>query len=228
MQEDYSQKIDIELKWEKYKNEKLNLNKKGNNLAIVVLISIIISCIVLILFYFFISKEFVRSTWLIFITIGGLIGVYVFESIFVSNEDEIKKIFFKHHREEIMPLVVSKTMKLEPIKKNDLKPIYIVVSSPYGVEKQIVDCAIKTEKGIELKKYIKDNASKFYFQDIKISEDDKPRVEMKNRRFASENLKNIFREYSLMDLYYLEYTFYLPEENMETFFEKICYKGESL
>lgn len=235
MQEDYSQKkeiekMDIELKWEKYKKEQLNLIRKGNTLGLSVIGSAFIAGIFLNILYFFIGIEFILSTWIIFLSLCIFIGFCFFEVVCQSNNEDMKRAFFNENKKEIITLKTSKILDLTTLKEENSKNIFLVIDSNVrGRRKQIFTFATESKNGIKIMEYENENQHDSYFyyketteyKEINESEGNKPRLEMKVSRFSSAKLQREFEKFGNYKDFFTEYTFFIPKGSVE----KTFYKG---
>ena len=209
--------MDIEMKWEKFKNEKMIYGtiKKVNKLLCSV--SIIIFLVLMLSTEFKSNMMTLTFTFLLFFSLIG----WFFLLGFLENWNEKKlETFFKENQEQIMTLEIEETLELNDVLQEHEKSIFLIITSEVRARrKQTFHFSTNSKNGNEVRVYEKDNASEYFYHQIAKFTDNKPRLEVKVNKFASQSLEREFKYLVQPHLfYYIQYNFFIPEGSVKKLF----------
>lgn len=209
--------MDIELKWEKYKNEKMK------NATVKKLNFVLPSLVVLFFIFFMIAVELNRYTMAVnsaFICMFNLVGL-VLTLVYLENSNKNKKeTFFRENKDQIYNLQIDETLELTDVLQEHEKKIFLIIASEIsGRRKQTFHFSTKSNNGHETRVYEKDNESEYFYHQINEFKNTKPRLEVKAYKFASKSLENEFDNFISSHLRYCyQYTFFVPEGSVKKLF----------
>ena len=223
--------MDIEMKWDKEKNEINNLVANEN---------ISISSIFFTIFSFIMFNQAWSRDNLIMIICFGLLAcillLYVLFTVVISlgQIQNYKRSFFKENIEEILVLKPKETFELTVLQKENSEDQFLVFTTKFVGERktyffsstsriifdkqQIFNFAIKTTEGILVIDFKKGWNSHVYYNESNDLDCNKPRLEIRAVGFASKKIKKEFGYYSNPRHFFAEYTFFIPEGSVKKIF----------
>lgn len=220
--------MDIELKWKKYKKEKIEnsfiwkVSRLLNFIAFLVLLKMVL--------FMFLRFEIMVIPFSFFLVIVFL-SCYFIQVLLEEREKNVKEIFFKEHKEEIISYKLIETLELTAMQQENLEDKFLIstmifegnarqafFSSTTRImfdKQQILDFAVTTKKGTLLKTYVKERNCQVYIKEVSNEADEYPRLEVKAGVFASENLQKEFAFLSCDSVFWTEYTFFVPKGSVK-------------
>lgn len=220
--------MEIELKWEKYKKEKIKNSAIWNANRALDVIAVLIFLIMIQGMYRGIEGRMIP----IAILFGIVLFLCVFTDILLKEREKIiKKLFFKEHEEEILVCRVTEVVELTAIQQENHEDKFLISTVNFRGQRrqdyfssttrimfdsqQILDFAVKTKKGTLLKTYVKERNCQVYIKEVTNEADEYPRLEVKAGVFASENLQKEFAFLSCDSVFWTEYTFFVPKGSVK-------------
>ena len=209
--------MDIELKWEKYKNEKMQ------NDTIKKLNYILPSLVVIFFIFFMIAVELDKYTMAVnsaFLCMFNLVALVLRISYLENSNKNKKETFFRENKDQIYNLQIDETLELTDVLQEHEKKFFLIITSEIrGRRKQTFHFSTKSKNGNETRVYEKENESEFFYRQINKFDDEKPRLEVKAYKFASKLLENEFNTFISSHLRYCyQYTFFVPEGSVKKLF----------
>lgn len=220
--------MEIELKWKKYKKEKIEnsfiwkVSKLLNFIAFLVFLKMV-------LFIFFRFEIMVIP--FSFLLVIVFLSCYFIQVILEEREKNVKEAFFKEHKKEILISRVTKIVELTAIQQENQEDKFLISTVNFRGQRrqdyfssttrimfdsqQILDFAVKTKKGTQLKTYVKERNCQVYIKELTNEADEYPRLEVKAGVFASENLQKEFAFLSCDSVFWTEYTFFVPKGSVK-------------
>lgn len=207
--------MNMESKWTAYQEEEMTASASFKAHR-----AYFFGCLLLFLFaicgIFFSQQSLVEMSLSLVLALCFLACTTVF---MLEEDNKIKKVqFFKKNKEELF-FYRTKESDLIVLKNEGLERIFLIITGKLsGRRNQLFTFATETEKGIEIKNYGTNCESEFFFKEIAVSEDNKPRLEVKKKGFASEKLESAFIGLVEREEFCTKYTFYVPKGSVKKSF----------